>query len=414
MLVRDHLPKLSLMFALLIVYFGVAAVLFSLVAAGVIERAPLKIDDVDLGTDSDIGFVPIDKTTSLQAAIGFVDGNLRKPNGHINLYLPLYTDQNISQHNHTNSEAVSYYLLIMAQQGDKKRFDEELQYIRRYMIHPEAGYMRWRPDDADIVVGEGENIAPDADLRALRALYIAKDLWGDKQYDVMIDTIAGGLERVAIDKNGVLVAYGGWGNGKAWRGNESFLAYSDFQVLDRLANTRGGVWIKTAEKMRNVTLDAQIWNGLYNSVYFSNGGYGTHIDGGVYSINSLWIMTRFAESGDPVLVESARKSLKFYQDEYAREGKIYIAYDSSGKVANEAESPWNYALIARAAKELGEDSFAQLMEKRMLDYQNLDSKSDVYGGIVEGAMGDERVGQFTMQESILTMQTMQGKSVKFD
>lgn len=410
MKIREHMPKLILLFAIIIVYVAVAVTLVVLTKSGIITKAPYVPEVVDTSEDSEMAIPYKDPASSLDAAIYYLNTNLRRQNGHIELYKPLY-NKTVQQRDHTNSEAISYYLQIMAQEGDKTRFDQELGFVERYMLHPKIGYMMWRLNSNGIADGEGQNIAPDADLRALRALYIAKDLWGDPKYDKMITKLTLGLEKVAI-KDGVLVAYGGYSD-KVWQAPESYLSYSDFQVYDRLANTRGGVWIDVAQKMRNITLGAQIWNGLYNSVYLLDGGYGSHIDGGHYSINSLWIMVRFAESGDPVLMESARRSLSFYRKEYAERGLVYNAYTSSGEPANRDQSPWNYALIARAAAALGEDSFAQVMHGRMLEFQNMQRGSPYFGAIIEGSGYDQVVGQFTMQESILTMQEIQGKAAKF-
>jgi hypothetical protein len=203
---------------------------------------------------------------------------------------------------------------------------------------------------------------------------------------------------------------------KSWQAGESYLSYPDFQTLDRLANTRGGIWINVSQKMRNITLGAQIWNGLYNTEYFigRDQPYGASLDNGAYSINSLWIMTRFAESGDPVLMNSSAKALKFYQEKFANDGKIYAAYKSNGDPAVDYAAPWSYALVARTAYALGDKSFGQIMERQMLNYQDLDHTSPNYGAIIEGAQGDERVGQFTMQESILTLQEAQNRAPKFN
>jgi endo-1,4-beta-D-glucanase Y len=414
---RDQLPKIMILVSILMIYVLVGSVLLVLVHTGVLKHAPAIVEEIETGTDSEEAPVRIDPSETLAAAISYMHDNLRKPNGHINLYKPLYAKQRITQYNHTNSEAVSYYMLIAAQQGNKSEFDKELTFVEQRMLHP-TGYMMWRLDDNDEAEGEGRNIAPDADLRALRALYVAKDRWGDPRYDEAINQIATALENVAINKDNILVAYAGVSGEKPWQADESYLAYSDFQVYDRLANTRGGVWEKVAVKMRNITLDAQIWNGLYNSVYFTDGRtggkYGDHIDGGVYSINSLWIMTRFAESNDPVLMKSAQKSLDFYKDRYKKDGKIYDAYDSKGEPANRAESAWSYALIGRAAHALGDDSFAQIMARHMSNFQDMDPTSANYGAFIEGAQGDERIGQFTNQESILTMQEMQRLAPRFN
>jgi endo-1,4-beta-D-glucanase Y len=405
---RDHASKLMVLVTMVLIYAVIATTILLLVNTNIIKREPFVPDLPDTGTDTDDIPAYMKTGDALAAATAYVEQNLHKPNGHIDLYQQLHAQQNITQHNHTNSEAVSYYLQAAAQQGDKKRFDSELSFVEGHMMHPEGSYMMWHLDDTDAAEGEGRNIAPDADLRALHALYIAKDRWGDARYDTMIDRLATGLERVALSDDNLLIGYGGMSGEKPWRGDAAYLAYSDFQVYDRLANTRGGRWPAVASQMRNITLKAQIWNGLYNSEYRAGDKYGNGIDGGKYSINSLWIMVRFAESNDRTLKESARKSLVFYQDQYSKRDMIYDAYTSSGEPATTSESPWNYALIARAASALGERSFAQIMERRMLNLQDDNLLSPYYGAFPEGAKGDERVGQFTMHEAILTMQQMEG------
>jgi endo-1,4-beta-D-glucanase Y len=404
---------MTILLGIFLIYCSFGAVVYLLVQGGAIERAPFVIPPVDNSTDSDMVIDIINPSESLVAAVQYVDKNLRRTNGHIDLYQNL-GNRKLPESNWTNSEAVSYYMQIMAQQANKTRFDQELHYVRKYMLHPTGGYMMWKLDDKDKPLADGYNIASDADLRALRALYIAKDQWGDQRYDSLIDDLALGLEKVAINDN-LLVAYGGMSGEKPWVGDTVFLAYSDFQTLDRLANSRSGVWINVTQRMRNITLEAQLPNGLYYSEYnVSNGRYSNQIDGGVYSINSMWIMVRFAESKDPVLMDSARKSLAFYREKFAADDKIYTQYSASGEVVNKYEGPWAYALVARAAFALDETAFARIMERRMLNYQDLDNSSMTYGAIVEGGQGTETVGQFTMHESILTMQEIQGKAPKFN
>jgi hypothetical protein len=409
---REAKPKMLFLLGVLGLWLAAFLALVLLVRVGVIPYDPVTIPVPDNGTDSDY---PVPRTAphvTLKLMTDAVDRLFINDNGHVDLYYPL-RGQNISQANHTNSEAISYSMQIAAQNEDKARFDRQLTFMERKMQHP-SGILMWRLDDQDIASGEGRNTAPDAELRALKALYLAKDRWGDPRYDKAIDRLAEGLEYVAV-KDGLIVAYGG-ADGKPWRADESWMSYYDFQVIDRLANTRRGVWNDVAVRTRNVTLGAQLWNGLYNSGYFLDGReqpYGNGIDGGVYSINSLWILVRLAESDDPQLMTSARKGLHFYQEKYAGDSKIYASYDSSGNVVDEYEATWAYALVARAAYALGDKAFGQLMLDKMLMTQDEDPKSDAYGALIEGAAGDERVGQFTNQEAILTLQESLGKARRF-
>ena len=50
----------------------------------------------------------------------------------------------------------------------------------------------------------------------------------------------------------------------------------------------------------------------------------------------------------------------------------------------------------------------------MLNFQEKNPRLLHYGAFLEGAKGDERIGQFTMQESILTMQQIEGRAQRID
>ncbi|HLP79477.1 MAG TPA: hypothetical protein VK158_02500, partial [Acidobacteriota bacterium] len=156
--------------------------------------------------------------------------------------------------------------------------------------------------------------------------------------------------------------------------------------------------------MKDAVLGAQIQNGLYNSMLTQSRHYGNGIDAGGYSINSLWIMVRNAESGDLQLMESANKSLQFYRNKMVIDSELYAQYDSTGNPLSPTDTPWVYALVARAAIALNDREFSDLMIEKLLEHQNLDSQSWLYGSFPEGYAQDTRVGQFTMQESILSLQ----------
>ena len=411
---REQTSKLLIIFSVVLVYFAIAAVLLVLVNNGIIAREQVPEQPVmnNFDVDDNAPLPPsFNLLERLEAAMSYVEEELTMPNGHINTYQPL-RGQSIPGANDTNSEAISYSLQIAAQASNKEVFDRQLDYMQEYMQHSE-GFLMWRLEEDYQARGEGRNNAHDADLRVIRALYIAHDRWGDERYLQVIDEIATGLELVAVTPDNHLGAYGGMSGNNAWVARESFLAYSDFQALERLANTRGGVWVDVNNNMRELTLDAQIHNGLYNSEYWPDSGYGTGIDGGAYSINSLWIMVRFAESNDQELMQSAQRGLEFYKERYAQERIIYAAYDSSGEPAVDYQAAWAYALIARAAHALGDEAFAEVMTTRMLEYQDFNERSDNYGAFIEGSLGDERAGQFTIQESILTLQEVVGDAPKF-
>ncbi len=398
--------KLALLGSILLLYVGVGVLLLLLVHEGVIERLPPTPIAV-AGNDSIQEPVTLEVSVNLRAAEAFFQTQMIREDGHIFLYRLVTEDGTSANDSNTNSEAASYYLLWTAQAKQKGAFDTELAFVETKMLHPVGDYLQWRLSENGMVESDGGNIASDADLRAIRALLIAEKQWGDERYTSLIDTLARGLEQTAFTKDGLLAPYGGMSGTKPWIADESWLSYSDFTVFKALSERRGVAWLKMYAKMKSAVLGAQIQNGLYNSQITLQRQYGNGIDGGGYSINSMWLMARNAESGDPDLVASASRSLAFYKQAFSRNAEIDTLYDSNGDALSSGDAPWVYALIGRAAVALGDREFSDAMLAKLVEKQDMDCSSPHYGSFPEGVSGNgrqERVGQFTMQEAILTMQ----------
>ena len=138
--------------------------------------------------------------------------------------------------------------------------------------------------------------------------------------------------------------------------------------------------------------------------------YGNSIDAGGYSINSMWMMVRNAESKDADLMKSARRSLQFYKDKFMTDTELYAQYDSNGDSLSPQDNPWVYALVGRAAIALDDKGFSQLMIQKLIEHQVSDNQSILFGSFPEGYGNETKVGQFTMQESILTLQDFNEKN----
>lgn len=394
--------KIEILFGLGVLYLIMAVVFYTLQFTGTIP--PLQKTIIETQTlENESIYQGINVSIPLEKAKLFFSSHLVEPSGHVNLYYVLKPGENYPGENQTNSEAMSYYLLWAVEENNKVAFDNATAFIESYMLHPSIGYMMWRLEENDSVITDGGNIASDADLRTIKALLIAQNRWGDEAYSNLIDRLAHALEQTAITKDYMLAPYGGASGNATWTANEVWLSYTDFTVFDALAKRRGEPWNKVNQEMKEAILGAQISNGLYNSQITPNGEYGNDLDAGSYSINSLWILVRNAESNDPQLTESAKRGLAFYQDKYKTDKALFQSYDSSGNAFITNEAPWTYALVARAAINLGEIEFAEEMIEKLLAYQ--ESTGPNAGGIIEGEGDNRRVGQFTMQESILTLQS---------
>ena len=334
----------------------------------------------------------------LAAASNYIDRDIIREDGHVRLYAIYGNETGIENPDATNSEAMSYNLLLHALDEDKRGFDATLDYIEETMLH-ELGYMMWRVEENGSVINDGENVASDADLRMIKALLIAEERWGEQRYTALIDRVANGLEQVAITNDTYLASYGGAG----WVGDEVWLSYADYTVFSELAERRGGPWPIVYEHMKQATIDGQVINGLFNPQLTVERKYAIGIDGGGHSINAMWIMVRCAESDDPELREAAQRALTFYAERYEIDAQLFALYNPNGDPLSSYDTAWTYALVGRAAAELGDDEFASTMTEKLLEFQEMDRMSRVYGAIPEGKDESLRVGQFTMQESMLTL-----------
>jgi endo-1,4-beta-D-glucanase Y len=399
---KFHKGKSAFLIGIIAVYIVVAAGLFYAVNQGIILRSSPGISYSN-ANDSTIENTVHPIMPQLEDAQNFFNKYFVTNNGHIYLYIANGKNKSYADDG-TNSEAISYYMLWTAQSGNKESFDKAVDYVNKYMIHPKFNYMMWALNSSEELIDGGSNIATDADLRAIKALLIAEEKWGDEKYTQLIDRLARGIEKVAITKDGYLAPYGGVsGEDSVWTADEVWLSYSDFTVFKELAKRRGSPWNTIYNNMKNVTLDAQIANGLYNSMLTKERKYGNGIDGGGYSINSMWIMLRNAESKDPQLMQSANKSLQFYKNKFQIDSELYAQYGSNGDPLSPSDTPWVYALVGRAAIALGDREFSTQMIEKLLQHQ-INDTTEFKGSFPEGEGNDTRIGQFTMQESIITLQ----------
>ncbi len=388
--------KLVVLIFIPLVYILAGLLFIVLIKADVIEKLPARPLDLVEKDSLREGEAP-----DIAAAEAFVREKLKQENGHINLYYPAQS----SESRRTNSEAASYYLLWNAVERNKREFDLQLDFLKENMIHPTGGYLMWRLEGDDKPITDGSNIATDADLRTIKALLIAEKQWDDEKYTEHIDSLAEALENIAITNDGLFSPYGGVREtGELWKTQEVWLSYSDFEVFRELSYRRGEPWKGVYDNTKKKILQSQLPIGFYNAKLDEQRNFLNfdEVNGQKrYSINSLWVMVRAAESRDKELQASAHKALDFYKSEYAEKAMIDSVYDSDGNGLSGGDSAWVYALVGRAAVALDEENFSAEMMKKLKEKQILNESSELYGAFPEG---NNVAGQFTTQESILTVQ----------
>jgi hypothetical protein len=401
--------KMLFLLSILVLWLLIGVSVKMLVIAGFIAPLP-PTPVIEQFTDQELSLAELTGkgSVSMDSAYSFLKSRIVRPDGHVNLVFPINSSRNnFDDSNYTNSEAVSYFMLISATMNDRSSFDTALNFATTRMAHPDFGYLMWRLNDKDVAVGNDRNIASDADLRAISALAIARQSWPSGDYSSATKSLAKSMERVAITPDFYFAPYGGVRDGALWTADEVWLSYSDFNAFRFLSKEYGNPWTRVYDNMKSATLKSQLPSGLYNSVLASDRKTFSSLDGNnSYSINSLWVMVRASESQDKDLIDSSRKSLAVYKRNFVSHGRIVTSYDSLGNPLSRDESPWAYALVARAAINLGDEDFARSMIDKLLSYQDDDSASSSFGAFIEGSEGNLRSTQFTQQESLLTLQRL--------
>ena len=427
-------PRRKVLVLLLIplVYVALGGSFYYLAAIGALDRAPFPSE---LVSSSEYP-VELDRVEyRLSLARDFLDSRLVRDDGHVFLayylhdaveedegrfandsrlredYLELSVDVVVPDApsgfvvEDTSSEAMSYYLLWTARSGDREAFDRALAYVEDVMVHPEFGYVQWRVGSDGLIREGGENFASDADVRVIRALLIAERRWGDSRYTRAIDERAVALEEYAINDWGMLAPYGGVFGGERFTSQETWISYADFQIFAILAERRGEPWESVLRNMRVVALSAQTEQSFFNSVLLPDGTYSNYLDGDVFSINTLWIMERSAQSDDRSLNRAARRSLDFYAIRFEQDTELFGRYSEQGDSLDaRAQSPWVYAIVGRAAMHLDDLALANEMIRALMEMQDVDPQSPLYGSFPEGRGERVRAEQFALHESILTFQ----------
>lgn len=386
-----------------VLYILIALLLFSLVATKMIDRLPPTQNEISFEGANFNETLHSEILSRLALAQNFTTNNLIAEDGFVYLYVS--KSNNTLNSNQTNSEALSYALYWTASDRRHVLFNKELSFIEKYMQHPDKKYLMWRLEENRNAIGDGRNSATDAELRAIKALLVANSYWNDKTYEKKINEIAKSLENIAITSDKLFSSYAGvYETGKVWKTEDVWLSYADFTVFRDLAHRRGQPWRSIYQNMKEAVLDSQLSSGLYQTELNKDRTYSSTLDASNHSINSLWIMVRAAESEDKDLQDSARKALNFYKESYNEKNIIYTSYTSEGSPASTSDAPWTYALVGRAAIALGDETFSNQMIGKLITFQNMNQSSFFYGAFVEGSKEEPQATQFTIQESIITLQ----------
>jgi hypothetical protein len=219
-------------------------------------------------------------------------------------------------------------------------------------------------------------MAPDSDLRIIRVLFSAYDLWGEERYKNLALRLGDGLKH-AVGSDKTLRYWFSWTDGWTGRADEVFLAYPDWIAMKRLAEY-DEEWASIMETNLEVVLNSQTIEGLFHQVYSPQDRY-TGINGTISElIHMSWTAYKLLEIGEK---QSSLGFLNFVKEQYKQYGKIFGKYElKNAKNVVEWDNLAAYAIIARTADGLGDREFAiRLMREKILPHFLDDPTSPLYG-----------------------------------
>jgi endo-1,4-beta-D-glucanase Y len=301
-----------------------------------------------------------------------------------------------------NTGLMMWYSLL---KKDRDIFDSQYKIVVNYLLEPGYNVLYWKLNKnmtpyASTVWGS-YSMAPDADLRIIRALFLAYDLWGDQKYKSLAIQLGNGIKN-AVASDGTLRYWFSWTDGWNGRAEEVFIAYLDWIAIKRLAE-HDDDWTSTMETNLKIALNSQTNEGLFYQVYSPQTGY-TGINGTISElIHMSWIAYRLSEIGEK---ENSQRFLNFVKAQYEQYGKIFGMYDlKTAKNVVDWDNLAAYAIIARLANNLDDRNFAlRLLREKVLPNYISDPTSPLHGSF---AYHEDDANAFNNLEIMVTLRLIQ-------
>ncbi|MFZ5967200.1 MAG: glycosyl hydrolase family 8 [Bacillota bacterium] len=272
------------------------------------------------------------------------------------------------------SESEGLMMLYSVKANEKKVFDQHAYVVSEYMVLPNHLF-RWRIDRNGEKISESS--AAIDDLRIIRALLLAYDRWGDRQYKGMLFKATKAVQKYEVDNNQLVDFYDSNSKEKA---SSITLAYIDLYTMDLLSKIDAS-WEKVEANGKEVILRGKISEDM--PFYHKTFDYKTrqyHVDEFVNMIDTMMILKHLSEVG-----ECPDDAILWLIDQMKTKGGVYLRYHaSSGEAMSTMESTAVYALGAQIAVNIKNDELYEMMINKMLRYQIYLPSSGLYG-----AFGDE-------------------------
>ncbi|SHK05507.1 glycosyl hydrolase family 8 [Paramaledivibacter caminithermalis] len=322
----------------------------------------------------------------------FIKESMSSKSGGIHTnYLENHKIEEMASGHEILSESEGLIMLYYVEIQDKDEFDKHFNIVKNKMID-KTGLVKWRikEDNYDIAISN----ATIDDLRIIRALIYAYDIWKDKEYYKTLKKISEALLKYNIYEdclnNYLDMEY-------KHKSEEIDAAYIDLYTI-KLLSSINNKWDKVYNKGLNIINKGYISNKfpLYQKTYnISKDRYQKRKV--INSIDAFLVVLHLSEVG---LVKN--ETIEWIRDQMKDDGRIYGEYDiKTGTPAGNVESTATYAIAARIAKVIGDEALYKALINRMLYLQVGDKSSPLYGGF--GDVDTLKVYSFDNLQALLAL-----------
>ncbi len=337
-------------------------------------------------------------TSKMQRAFGGIQAQFDNPSA---------PSQAEGVNHEVTSEATGQTLLYAAGIEDRLLFDNQLNMLKDNLLNDTYNLLVWKlTPNGDWWQNEWGNYsnATIDDLRAIRALLLATDVWGG-DYLNNAKLLAQGLKDHNVRDN-ELRDYFSWGTFGEETSQEVVLSYIDLWTMNRLAQIDID-WEDILQTNKQIILGATTSVGLFYPRY----SQGIYKGDTISMIHAGWIAENLArywqETGNADCRVAAEKFLAFAKNEYATYGMIFGEYDViTGASTVGYEDTAIYSIMARLAFILGDFAFAKnLRNNQIRPHQNTEKKSQTVGCF---GYDYENPYAFVCLESLLALLELEG------
>lgn len=312
-----------------------------------------EFDDINLFLTNPTYFNDFNYNKSLlQASFekNFIKDILPKTN------LIVLDDDNLASGNDILSESLGLMMQLAIYNNDKELFDRYLVIMDNQFIKPN-GLLKWRISE-ELISNNVETVnATVDDLRIVKVLFQASDLWNDPKYTQRANEIGDSLLSLCVS-NDKLLSYDNTNS------PEAILTYYDFKAMLLLSNNQVA-WKNIISHGINKIEASQIEDLPF---YFDD-------ENNYKSIENLLILMHLYEVG-----YEQPESINFIKDQILN-GGYYGVYDQYGNPVEMIESPAIYGIIAQIAKLANDKHLYQISCEKLVILQN-PITSNYYGGYV--------------------------------